>query len=159
MDVDSILMELDAQRVERGMSYQAVADACGVSKATIYRALTGVTEPTAHLLQNIAAAVQYKPNKPEPELRDLSPESYIVYLKEMLQQQKKEKDRQIRQLQAHYSMLRRQDRRTILLLSIAIALIISGFILWLIVDITHPNIGWIQRANAFFQTTSWSDLL
>ena len=58
MDVDSILMELDAQRVERGMSYQAVADACGVSKATIYRALTRVTEPTAHLLQNIAAAVQ-----------------------------------------------------------------------------------------------------
>lgn len=41
MEISDLLAELDALRVQRGMSYQAVADACGVSKATIYRTLTG----------------------------------------------------------------------------------------------------------------------
>ena len=61
MEISDFISRLDAKRLERGMSYQAVADACGVSKATIYRTLTGATEPTAQLLSRIEAAVQYVP--------------------------------------------------------------------------------------------------
>ena len=61
MEISDLLSELDSLRVQRGMSYQAVADACGVSKATIYRTLTGATEPTIQLVQRIEAAVQYVP--------------------------------------------------------------------------------------------------
>lgn len=61
MEISDLISRLDVKRLERGMSYQAVADACGVSKATIYRTLTGATEPTAQLLSRIEAAVQYVP--------------------------------------------------------------------------------------------------
>lgn len=69
-------MELDGQRIARGLSYQALADACGVSKSTIYRTLTGLTEPTMQLLHAIAAAVQYKPVEPVIVPEECTQESY-----------------------------------------------------------------------------------
>ena len=81
MEIADLLVELDTLRVARGMSYQAVADACGVSKATVYRALTGATEPTAQLIQRIEAAVQYTPevstHLPPP---NYNIEEYVEYL-------------------------------------------------------------------------------
>lgn len=144
MEISDLLAELDALRVKRGMSYQAVADACGVSKATIYRTLTGVTEPTIQLVQRIEAAVQYVP----PHSRQLPPadcttEEYIEYLRQTITSQSQEYARHITQLQTHYSMLRRQDRRAIAILSVAVAVLVVFLLVWMIFDIIHPGIGWI----------------
>lgn len=143
MEISDLLAELDALRVQRGMSYQAVADACGVSKATIYRTLTGVTEPTIQLVQRIEAAVQYVP----PHSRQLPPadcttEEYIEYLRQTITSQSQEYARHITQLQTHYSMLR---RRAIAILSVAVTVLVVFLVGWMIFDIIHPGIGWITR--------------
>lgn len=146
MDIADLLVELDTLRIARGMSYQTVADACGVSKATIYRALTGVTEPTAQLVQRMEAAVQYNPEcaaqLPPP---DHSPEEYVDYLRATIARQTEEYNRHVTQLQTHYSMLHRQDRRTILFLSIGVTVLVIFLIFWLVLDILRPEIGWIKR--------------
>lgn len=145
MEISSLLIELDTKRLERGMSYQAVADACGVSKTTIYRTLTGATEPTVQLVQRIEAAVQYVPAEKEPLIPDeCSGEDYNRYLRATIARQTEDYKRHIAQLQAHYSMLRQQDRRVILGLVIAVAVLVIFLVGWLIFDIMHPNIGWIQ---------------
>lgn len=146
MDIADLLVKLDTLRIARGMSYQTVADACGVSKATIYRALTGVTEPTAQLVQRMEAAVQYNPESaaqlPPP---NHSPEEYVDYLRATIARQTEEYNRHITQLQTHYSMLHRQDRRTILFLSIGVTVLVIFLIFWLVLDILRPGIGWIKR--------------
>lgn len=146
MDIADLLVKLDTLRIARGMSYQTVADACGVSKATIYRALTGVTEPTAQLVQRMEAAVQYNPEcaeqLPPP---NHSPEEYVDYLRATIARQTEEYNRHITQLQTHYSMLHRQDRRTILFLSIGVTVLVIFLIFWLVLDILRPGIGWIKR--------------
>lgn len=146
MDITDLLVELDTLRIARGMSYQTVADACGVSKATIYRALTGVTEPTAQLVQRMEAAVQYNPEcaaqLPPP---NHSPEEYVDYLRATIARQTEEYNRHVTQLQTHYSMLHRQDRRTILFLSIGVTVLVIFLIFWLVLDVLRPEIGWIKR--------------
>lgn len=146
MEIPELIAQLDAKRLERGMSYQTVADACGVSKATIYRTLTGVTEPTAQLLNHIEAAVQYVP----PVQDQLPPvecsEAYINYLRAALHQQTEDYNRHIAQLQTHYSMLHRQDRRVITFLIVCITVLVLFIIFWLVMDVIHPSIGWIQRS-------------
>lgn len=145
MNIPDLIAELDARRIKRGMSYQTVADACGVSKATIYRALTGLTEPTAQLLNNIEAAVQYVP----PADQTLPPvecsEAYISYLRAALHQQTEDYNRHITQLQTHYSMLHRQDRRAITILSVCVAVLVVFLIFWMVLDVFQPGIGWIQK--------------
>ena len=146
MDVSDLLVELDALRVARGMSYQALADACGVSKATIYRALSGVTESTARLVQQIEAAVQYSLEAPvQLPPPNHSTEEYVEYLQNTLTRQSDDYKRHIMQLQTHYSMLHRQDRRTILFLSIGVTVLVVFLVFWLVLDILHPEIGWITR--------------
>lgn len=152
-DVSAFMEELDALREARGLSYQAVADACNVSKATVYRALRGATEPTAQLVQQIAAVVQYKPQQYDVAPKDFTQEGYIAYLQETIRRQSEENDRRVRQLHAHYNMLRNQDRRTIRLLAIALSLLIGAFILWLIIDVTHPTVGWFQREVTYRSDT------
>lgn len=49
------------------------------------------------------------------------------------------------QLQTHYSLLNRQNRRVILIMGISIAVLVIFLVGWLILDIMHPGTGWIQR--------------
>lgn len=144
MEISDLLSELDALRIQRGMSYQAVADACGVSKATIYRTLTGVTEPTVQLVQRIQAAVQYvPPSVQQPPPASFSKEEYAEFLRETIIRQDEEYSRHIAQLQTHYSLLRRQDRRSIAVLAAAVAVLVIFLVVWLVLDILHPGAGWI----------------
>lgn len=144
MEISDLLAELDALRIQRGMSYQAVADACGVSKATIYRTLTGVTEPTVQLVQRIQAAVQYvPPSAQKTPPASCSQEEYAEFLRETITRQDQEFSRRITQLQTHYSLLRRQDRRAIAVLSLAVTVLVIFLVVWLVLDILHPGVGWI----------------
>lgn len=145
-DISEFLAELDACRASRGMSRKAVADACGVSEATISRAFNQTVEPSYKLLQDIAAAVQYKPVDVVIVPEDTTQEAYIAYLKELLQRQREDNDRRVRQLQAHYNMLHQQDRRTIVVLG-AILGVLMLFICGLFVyDFAHLDRGWIQES-------------
>lgn len=147
MEISDLLSELDALRLQRGMSYQAVADACGVSKATIYRTLTGATEPTIQLVKRIEAAVQYvPPSAQQPPPASCSKEKYAEFLRETIIRQDEEYSRHITQLQTHYSLLRRQDRRSIAVLSAAVAVLVIFLVVWLVLDILHPGAGWIDAS-------------
>ena len=42
-------------------------------------------------------------------------------------------------------MLMNQKHRTIKYLTVILFLFAAGFISWLIIDVTHPDIGWFQR--------------
>lgn len=148
-NISDLVAELDAQRVGMGLSYQAVADSCNVSQATVYRTLTGKTEPTMRLLQDIAAAVQYNPAVRDVSPADFTQEGYTHYLQETLARQREDNERRVKALHAHYNRLLNQDRRTIRMLSLILALLVSAFIFWLIIDVTHPTVGWIQREIAY----------
>lgn len=148
MEPAALVAELDATRVSRGLSHQAVADACGVSKATIYRTLTGATEPTMQLLQSIAAAVQWKPAETLTPPVEPTHEAYTAYLIAEMNRRDEEHDRRVRQLHAHYNMLRRQDHRTIVWTTVCLAAVLAFLIFWLIFDILHPTAGWFQREIA-----------
>ena len=146
MDISGHLSELDDLRKARGMSQQELAEACGVSKATISRALNGETEPAARLVQSIEAALQYTPvEAPQLVPPANSTEEYVEYLKATITRQNEDNRRHIMQLQTHYSILNRQNRRVILGLVIAVAVLVVFLVGWLIFDIMHPEIGWIQR--------------
>ncbi len=144
VDIQDLIMELDAVRVSRGISYQALADACGVSKSTIYRTLTLATEPTMQLVQDIAAAVQYRPPEPENVPDGYNKDSYITYLQEELRIERAEKERRIRQIQSHYNMLRKQDQRIIHILGVISLLLVAFVCIMFVYDFTHSDRGWIQ---------------
>lgn len=155
-EASEILMELDGQRVARGMSYQALADACGVSKSTIHRTLNGMTEPTVQLIQAIAAAVQYKPAEPVIVPDGCTQEAYIAYLKELLQRQREDNDRRVKQLQAHYNMLRRQDKREKNVWMVLALTLAATFVILFLYDFAHLDRGWIQAvANGYTTARSW----
>lgn len=135
VDQNQLLLDLDAQRKAMNLSYQNVADACDVSQATIMRIFKRQTEPTFDLLQKIAAAVHYDA-KPAPVLlKGYSQDDYIIYLQQLLQA--REDDFKIREAkaEARHNAAVNQKTRTIRLLSVAIAMLACGFILWLIMDI------------------------
>lgn len=145
-DITTVVAELDAQRVAMGMSYQDVADACGVSKPTVYRALAGKTQPTMQLLQCIAAAVQYREKRPEILPSELTQEAYISYLKQLVSQKSEDIELRAKQLHAHYNKLLRRERRgkaVWIVFSLSLATIFIALFLY---DFSHMDRGWIQAA-------------
>lgn len=135
-----ILAELDRLRIACGMSYQDVADACGVSKSTIHRTLSGAVEPTVHLVNLIAAAVQYKPPMP-----DILP-SDTDYLKQLIVQLSADHDRHVQQLHAHYNRQLRQNKREKLVWMVLSILLVGTFVVLFLYDFSHLDRGWIQAA-------------
>lgn len=146
IQVSKIIKEINEQRNAQGLSYQAIADACEVSQTTIIRILKGETEPTVTMLQSIAAAVQYKqPPEDHSPPSDIDKDKYIEYLRFLIRQQTVDHDRHSAEMRTHYSMLHRQDRRTITLLAICVAILVIFLVTWLVFDILHPEIGWIRQ--------------
>lgn len=143
-DIRDLLDDLDACRVSRGMSRKSVADACGVSEATISRIFNGSVEPAYQMVQAIAAAVQYKPDEPEAVLEGYTQEAYIDYLRATIRRQSEEHDRRVRQLQSHYNMLHRQDRRTIAVMGAILGVLVVFICVLFLYDFAHVDRGWIQ---------------
>lgn len=161
MPPDQLIQELDALRTAQNLSYQNVADACNVSQATIFRAFKRQTEPTLELLQKIAAAVGYEPDREPLVLQDYTQDAYVEFLQRSIAAEKEEHRLREARTEARHNMLMRQKNRTITYLSAILFLFAIGFITWLIVDITHPTVGWIQREAAYHSNstgTTW-DLL
>lgn len=152
-DISALVAELDSLRAAKNMSYQQLADACGVSKSTIYRTISGATEPTVQLLQSIAAAVQYEPDAPETFPTDFTQDSYIAYLQNRIVQKDADQKAHVQQLHAHYNMLMRQARREkIVWMVLAIAFALTFVVLFLY-DFANLDRGWIQRMFGDMQAT------
>lgn len=149
VDQNQLLLDLDAQRKAMNLSYQNVADACDVSQATIMRIFKRQTEPTFDLLQKIAAAVHYDAKPAPAMLEGYTKEEYISYLQKLIE--RREEDFKIREAkaEARHNAAINQKARTVRLLSICLAALAAGFIIWLIIDVTHPTVGWVQRELAY----------
>lgn len=145
VDLGVLLAELEEKRQSLHLSYQSVADACGVSQTTIMRIFKRKVEPSAAMLQKIASAVKYETPPDVTVPLGYSQEDFVKYQQELLEQERQLHERRSRQQEAHYNMLLHRERRTILILSIILMLLVAAFIIWLIIDVTHPNIGWVQR--------------
>ena len=154
MPPDQLLQELDALRTAQNLSYQNVADACNVSQATIFRAFKRQTEPTLELLQKIAAAVGYEPEQETLVLKDYTQDAYVEFLQRTIAAEKEEHRLREARAEARHNMLMGQKNRTIKYLSAILFLFALGFITWLIVDVTHPTVGWFQREVAYHSTAS-----
>lgn len=97
-------------------------------------------------MQSIEAAVQYTPEEhPVLPAPGQSMEEYVEYLQATIIRQSEDYRRHTMQLQTHYSILNRQNRRVILIMGISIAVLVIFLVGWLIFDIMHPGTGWIQR--------------
>ena len=156
---DQLIMELDALRTAKNLSYQNVADACNVSQATIFRAFKRQTEPTLELLQKIAAAVGYEPDREPLVLHDYTQDAYVEFLQRTIAVEKEEHHLREAQTEARHNMLMGQKNRTIKYLSAILFIFALGFITWLIIDITHPTVGWIQRELSYHSSntpTTWN---
>lgn len=154
-NVETFVVELDAQRCAMGMSYQDVADACDVSKATVYRALSGKTQPTMQLLENIAAAVQFQHVKEEILPDALTQEAYISYLKCLLQQKNVEIELCTKQLHAHYNKLLRQKHREKKVWAVLALFLAAIFVILFIYDFAHLDRGWVQAEVSKYMNTGF----
>lgn len=143
-DVESLLSELDVRRQSLHLSYQNLADSCGVSQATVIRIFRRQTEPNIPMLQKLAAAVKYVPREEPLVPESYSQSGYIQFLQESIAREKAAHELGLRQQEAHYNLLLQHERRTVKTLSLILLLLVLAFICWLIIDVTHPEIGWVQ---------------
>lgn len=158
-DISVFVSELDAQRAAMGMSYQDVADACDVSRPTVYRALSGKTQPTMQLLKNIAAAVQYREKREDILPDELTQEAYIAYLKQLVKQKDDEIDARAKQLHAHYAKLLRQSKRRVTMWAILALAFMATFVILFLYDFSHLDRGWIQAAYNGYKSTAYNVFL
>ena len=159
MPPDQLMQELDALRTAQNLSYQNVADACNVSQATIFRAFKRQTEPTLELLQKIAAAVGYEPEQEPLVLKDYTQDAYVEFLQRTIAAEKEEHRLREARAEARHNMQINQKNRTIAWLAGILFIFALGFITWLIIDVTHPTVGWFQREMAYHSsanTSAWT---
>lgn len=162
VDLDAMITAIDQQRQVMGLSYQAFADACDVSQSTMMRVLKRQVSPSFDLLKKMAAAAQYAPELTEELIlpNGYTADDYIDYMKRLIVSQQVKYEQRLQEQTALYNRLRRQDRRTIFWLGLCLALLIAAFIIWLIIDVTHPTVGWFQReVAAQAGRTTFSDFL
>lgn len=150
INLDEMVAAIDQQRQILGLSYQAFADACDVSQSTMIRVLKRKTPPSIDLLNRMAAAAQYAPELAAELIlpNGYTPDDYVDYVKRLMVSQQVKYEQRLQEQTALYNRLRRQDRRTIFWLGLCLALLIAAFIIWLIIDVTHPTVGWFQREVA-----------
>lgn len=160
INLDETLTTIDILRQEMGLSYQALADGCEVSQTTIIRVFKRQTNPSVDLLQKMCAAVHYTPNISKEIVlpKGYTPEAYVDYANRLLTSQKEQYEQRLKEQTALYNRLRRQDRRTISWMGLALVLLVAAFIIWLIIDVAHPTVGWIQRELELHSGNILSDL-
>lgn len=159
IDLDILIPEMDAHREAQKISYQKVADACQVSQATIIRIFKRQNDPTVAMLQKISAAIKYEARREEIILTGYTQDDYIQFLQRTLEAQKEEHTVRMAQQEAHYNMLLAEKNRWIRYLFITVILVAGFLVGWLIVDVTHPDIGWIQRDVAYYGAEGVNSLL
>lgn len=139
MDLKSRIERINAARKEHGLSIQQLADMCGISASTVSRTLAGKTEPTDFTITAMEESLGIT-DKPvgEPIMERVSSDPILeryINMQEM----------RIIRLRAHYNMLLTEKNRWIMLLFILSLILVMFICSILVLDVLHPDIGWIRQ--------------
>ena len=159
IDVDRLISDFEHARSELNLSYQNIADSCNVSQATILRIFKRQTEPTVKLLQQIAAAVRYVPEREEIILTAYTQDAYILFLQKTIERTKEDAEIQMKQNEAVHNRRHNEDRRSYhhaLIFAVCMALFICGLFAY---DLSHLDRGWFQMAAEGYRQSVFKDIL
>lgn len=139
MDLKSRIERINAVRKEHGLSIQQLADMCGISASTVSRTLTGKTEPTDYTINALEDALGIT----DAPIGD--PIMERVASDPILERYLNMQEMRIIRLRAHYNMLLTEKNRWIKLLFILSLVLVVFICSILILDVLHPDIGWIRQ--------------
>lgn len=148
-----------------GFTNQQWADASGVPKSTIDRIVRKETaNPTMQTILDMAAAVGYTfTNHPEQEpaapaeigIKD----PMVQHLISVYENRGRSYEERIKRTTAHFNMLLAEKNRW-LVFSLTLNIILVIFIcLVLVLDVSHPDIGWIREQLAKYNAGSIRDTI
>ena len=144
---------------------QMWSDASGVPKPTIDRIVRGDTaNPSIQTILDMAAAVGYTFSN-HPEQPDAAPsetgikDPMTLHLINVYENRGRSYEERIKRNSAHYNMLLAEKNRW-LKFSLSLNIILVVFIcIVLLLDVTHPDIGWIREQLEGFNARSIHDVL
>lgn len=150
MPVSELIPKLDEKRVSMGLSFQNVADACGVSQRTIIRFFRqgNKASPSVDLLQNVIAAVEYEFIQPPIAPASLTNDEYPQYLIQCLEYERDDKRIRLAQQEARANRKQAEHMKIILALA-AVILLFTFFVCGVLAyDLSHFDRGWFQAETA-----------
>lgn len=145
--VDGIIQKKNAI----GMTNQQLADASGVPKATIDRILRHDTpNPTMQTVLDLAAAVGYSFSNHQAPIAPIPEENKIrdpmtLHMIDYYERRGVAYEERIKRITAHFNMLLAEKNRWIKFSLILNIILIVFLVTILIVDILHPDIGWVRE--------------
>lgn len=139
MDLKSRIDRINAARKEHGLSIQQLADMCKISASTVSRTLAGKTEPTDFTTMAMEEALGIT-DKPvgDPIMERVASDPILERYLNM-------QEMRIVRLRAHYNMLLAEKNRWIMLLFILCLVFVIFICSILVLDVLHPDIGWIRE--------------
>ncbi|MGN1026196.1 MAG: multiprotein-bridging factor 1 family protein [Faecousia sp.] len=126
-------------RQEQGLSIQQLADMCQLSASTVSRTLSGKTEPTEYTIKVMEDALGITDKPIGDSIMDRVSNDPI--LERYLNMQ----EVRINRLRAHYNMLLAEKTRWINMLFVLSLILVSFICFILVMDVLHPDIGWIRK--------------
>lgn len=159
--IDGIIAKMN----ERGMNKQQLSDSSGVPKPTIDRILRGdTTNPSMQTILDLAAAVGYTFSN-HPEQAPATPQEIgikdpmVQHMIQIYEKREVSYEERIKRNTAHFNMLLAEKNRW-LKFSLTLNLILVVFICCiLILDVLHPDIGWIREQLAEYTRSSFQDAI
>lgn len=156
IDMDVFITELDTRRCALNLSFQNIADACGVSQSTIIRIFKRNTEPTVDILQKIMYAVSYESPKEEIVLGGYTQDDYIQFLRQSLVSREEAHTIEVGRLRADYNMTLLEERRTKRFRGILLSIETVFLVGVLTYDFLCHDRGWIQFAYDQYVNTAFT---
>lgn len=152
MEAKDRIDEIIRAKREQGLSVQQLADMCQISASTVSRTLAGKTAPTDFTITAMEEALGITDN-PIGEPIQTRAESDPI-----LERYLNTQEVRINRMRAHYNMLLAEKNRWIILsfaINIILVLLICGI---LILDVLHPDIGWIREQLGIAKAGFWKVL-
>ena len=146
MDVNAIIDGILECKEETGMTFQQIADRANQPKSTVTRILRKETpNPSMRTLADIAVAVGYEIDPVQPAvLKDHTKDAYITYLQEALAVERAARKADVAEQKALRHQIVAEKNRAVTFLAVALILVLSMLIGWLVMELLHPSAGWIQ---------------
>lgn len=139
MELKDRIDRINAARKEHGLSIQQLADMCQISASTVSRTLAGKTEPTDFTITAMEGALGITDNPMgDPIMERVASDPILERYLNM-------QEMRIIRLRAHYNMLLAEKNRWIKLLFILSLVLVVFICSILILDVLHPDIGWIRQ--------------
>ena len=150
MTTPEILDGIFRKQTEIGMTNQQFSDASGVPKATIERIKRGdTTNPTMQTILDMAAAVGYSFSNHPDTIAPIPEDSKIrdpmtLHMIDYYERRGIAYEERIKRITAHFNMLLAEKNRWIKFSLVLNIILIVFLVSILIVDILHPDIGWVR---------------